>query len=197
MRSNWPLAIQEECENACFRTFATRFLVLSALEEAVRGIGEHWHSLEVGFKPYPVGLFNIGPVEACLAMLGEAPIDVGQIEAVNIETYHDARKFTGEKDTTTRSNYVDAHLSMPCSVAVTLMDGEMPPRQLTDERLQDPAVHELAAKVKVVESEAMNRQYPHDWPLTVTIRLADGSRREHHIQQVKRREHGSPYQAPR
>ena len=101
MRSNWPLAIQEECENACFRTFATRFLVLSALEEAVRGIGEHWHSLEVGFKPYPVGLFNIGPVEACLAMLGEAPVDVGQIEAVNIETYHDARKFTGEKYTTT------------------------------------------------------------------------------------------------
>ena len=42
------------------------------------------------------------------------------------------------------------------------LDGEMPPRQLTDERLQDPAVHELAAKVKVVESEAMNRQYPHD-----------------------------------
>ena len=97
-------------------------------------------------------------------MLGEAPVDVGQIEAVNIETYHDARKFTGEKYTTTRSNYVDAHLSMPCSVAVTLMDGEMPPRQLTDERQQDPAVHELAAKVKVVESEAMNRQYPHDWP---------------------------------
>ena len=61
----------------------------------------------------------------------------------------------------------------------------MTPRQLTDERLQDPAVHELAAKVKVVESEAMNRQYPHDWPLTVTIRLTDGSRRDHHIQQVK------------
>ena len=146
-------------------------------EEAVRGIGEHWHSLEVGFKPYPVGLFNIGP--------GEAPIDVGQIETVNIETYHDVRKFTGEKYTTTRSNYVDAHLSMPWSVTVTLMDGEMTPRQLTDERLRDPAVHELAAKVKVVKSEAMNRQYPHDWPLTVTIRLADGNRREHHIQQVK------------
>ena len=47
-------------------------------------------SLEVGFKPYPVGLFNIGPVEACLAMLDEAPIDVGRIESVQIETYHDA-----------------------------------------------------------------------------------------------------------
>ena len=155
------------------------------LEEAVRDIGEHWHSLEVGFKPYPVGLFNIGPVEACLAMLDEAPIDADRIEAVTIETYHDARKFTGEKYTTTRSNYVDAHLSMPCSVAVTLMDGEMTPRQLTDDRLRDPAVHKLAAKVKVIESEAMNRQYPHEWPLTVTIRLADGSRRRHHIQQVK------------
>ena len=130
------------------------------LEEAVRGIGSHWHSLEVGFKPYPVGLFNIGPVEVCLTMMKEAPIDVAAVESIKIETYHDARKFTGEKYTTTSSNFVDAHLSMPCSVALTLMDGEMTPRQLTAERLKDPAVHEFAARVKVIEVEAMNRMYP-------------------------------------
>ena len=155
------------------------------LNEAVRGIGEHWHSLEVGFKPYPVGLFNIGPVEACRTMLKEAPIDVGGIESIQVRTYHDARKFTGEKYTTTHSNYVDAHLSMPFSIAVTLMDGEMTSRQLTDERLKDPTVHQLASRIKVIEEEEMNRLYPHEWPLDIEIRFRDGTTRKHHIDRVK------------
>ena len=118
-------------------------------------------------------------------MLKEAPIDVAAIAAIKIETYHDARKFTGEKYTTTSSNFVDAHLSMPCSVALTLMDGEMTPRQLTAKRLSDQSVHDLAAKVKVIETEAMNRMYPHDWPLEIDITLTDGSHRKHRIDQVK------------
>jgi 2-methylcitrate dehydratase PrpD len=155
------------------------------LEAAVRGIGEVWHSLEVGFKPYPVGLFNIGPVEICLDLLAEKPIDVGAIDSVDVRTYHDAWKFTGEKYTTTESNYVDAHLSMPYSVAVTLMDGEMTPKQLAKSRLRDPAVHELAARVKVVEIEEMNAMYPHEWPLEFEVRFKDGNVRKKRIDQVK------------
>ena len=155
------------------------------LEEAVRAIGTLWHSLEVGFKPYPVGLFNIGPVELILAMLGEAPIDTDRIESVLVRTYHDARKFTGEKYTTPDSNFVDAYLSMPYCVAVTLIDGEMTPGQLSDARLIDPAIHALAARIKVVEVEEMNAMYPRDWPLEITIRMTDGSERKRRIDQVK------------
>ena len=156
-----------------------------ALDEAVRGIGERWHSLEVGFKPYPVGLFINGPVEVSLALLEEAPIRAEDIRDVLITTYHDGRKFTGEKYTTTASNYVDAHLSMPYCVAATLIDGAMSWRQLTMARLADPAVHELASRIKVVESEEMNRMYPHEWPLELEVRLRDGSTRAKRIAQVK------------
>ena len=155
------------------------------LAEAVRGLGEVWHALEVGFKPYPVGLFNIGPVEAALALVAERPIAAADIEAVEIRTYHDARKFTGEKYTTATSNYVDAHLSMPYSVAVTLIDGEMTPGQLARDRLADGAVHALAQRVKVVEVEEFNAMYPHEWPLVLEVRLKDGEVCEKRIDQVK------------
>ena len=155
------------------------------LEAAVRGLSEVWHTLEVGFKPYPVGLFIIGPVEICLDLLAESPIDVGAIDSVDVRTYHDGWKFTGEKDTTTESNYVDAHLSMPYSVAVTLTDGAMTPKQLAKDRLRDPVVHELASRVKVVEVEEMNAMYPHEWPVEVEIRLKDGEVRKRRIDQVK------------
>jgi 2-methylcitrate dehydratase PrpD len=155
------------------------------LAESVRDIGERWHSLEVGFKPYPVGLFINGPVEVCLALLAEAPIRAEDVQDALITTYHDGCKFTGEKYTTTRSNYVDAHLSMPYCVAVTLTDGAMSWQQLTGARLADPAVHELASRVKVVESDAMNRMYPHEWPLEVEVRLRDGSVRSKRVDQVR------------
>ena len=155
------------------------------LDEGVRGLNEIWHSLEVGFKPYPVGLFNNGPVEICLDFLAEKPIDVGAIDSVVVRTYHDAWKFTGQKYTTTESNYVDAHLSMPYSLAVTLMDGAMTPKQLAKDRLRDPVVHELASRVKVVEVDEMTPMYPHEWPVEVEICLKDGEVRKRRIDQVK------------
>ena len=151
----------------------------------MRGLGEVWNVLEVGFKPYPVGLFIIGPVEICLDLMAEAPIDPAAIDTVAVRTYHDAWNFTGEKYTTTDSNYVDAHLSMPYIVAVTLTDGKMTPAQLSRDRLSDPAVHALAARVTVVEVDEMNAMYPHEWPVEVEVRLKDGTARKRRIDQVK------------
>ena len=92
------------------------------LEEGVRGLNEIWHSLEVGFKPYPVGLFNNGPVEICLDFLAESPIDVGAIDSVVVRTYHDAWKFTGQKYTTTESNYVDLRVGSDGDAKSSLSD---------------------------------------------------------------------------
>jgi len=154
------------------------------LTEATRGFGKIWHSLEVGFKPYPVGLLIIGPVEAALALTAEKPITTDNIEAVEIKTYHEGLKFTGEKYTTTSSNYVDAHLSIPFCVATTLIDGEMTPRQLSRDRLADKAVHALARRITVVEDEDFSAMYPHEWPLNLQVRFKDGEVREKRIDQV-------------
>jgi 2-methylcitrate dehydratase PrpD len=155
------------------------------LGAAVRGIGEEWHTLEVGFKPYPVGHLNVGPVEICLLLMAEKPIDAAAVESVQIRTYHDAWQFTGQKYTTTESNFVDAHLSMPFTVAVTLMDGEMTPRQLSRERLKDPAVHELASRVKVHQVDEMTQMWPHDWPVEVEVRLKGGEVRKQRLDQIQ------------
>jgi 2-methylcitrate dehydratase PrpD len=155
------------------------------LDVATRGLGQLWHLLETGFKPYPVGLFNIGPVEICLVLLAEARIEAEAIKAITIRTYHDAWKFTGQKYTTIDSNYVDAHLSMPFSVAVTLMDGRMTPAQLCRKRLRDPRVHQLAALVNVMQVEEMNALYPHSWPVEVEITLKSGEVRKRRIDDVK------------
>ena len=57
MRSNWPLSIQEECENACFRTIATRLLVLSKYEDVYLRAYETPTELRTGLARY-VGFYN-------------------------------------------------------------------------------------------------------------------------------------------
>lgn len=154
------------------------------LARIVRDLGEEWTCLEVGFKPYPVGIFIIGPVEVARLMMAEHVIDAADIETIDITTYMDAVNFTGIKYTTTESNFVDAHLSMSYCVAITLIDGDMTPRQLHKDRLADPAVHDLAHRIRIREDDEFNRLYPHDWPISMDIHLRGGKTLSRRIDRV-------------
>ena len=149
------------------------------------GLGERWATRELAFKPYPIGLLIIGPVEIVLDRLRDSRPDPDQIESVRVRSYEAAHKFTGEKYTTVNSNFVDAHLSIPFCLAAALTDGQMTIRQLTTERLRDPRLHELARRVTVSEDEAMTARFPHEWPVEITITMRDGTTPGGRVDQVK------------
>lgn len=156
-----------------------------AVDRVVDGLGERWTTRELAFKPYPIGLLIIGPVEIVLDLLADRRPDPDQIESVRVRTYEAAHKFTGGKYTTVDSNFVDAHLSIPFCLAAALTDGEMTTRQLTAERLRDPRLHELARRVTVSEDVAMTARFPHEWPVEITITLRDGTTLGGRVDQVK------------
>ena len=155
------------------------------LERAIEGFGEKWHSRDVAFKPYPLGHLIVGPVEAVLDLLAEAPIDAGEVDSVDIATYQAAVHGCGKKYSTPESNYVDCHFSMPFCVAATLIEKEMTPRQLRNDFIANPAVHELASRVVVTEDPAMSARFPAEWPLELVVRMSDGTTRSRRIDKVK------------
>ena len=155
------------------------------LERALEGFGEQWHSRDVAFKPYPLGHFIVGPVEAVLDLLAEAPIEASEVEAVDIATYRAAVHGCGKKYSTPASNYVDCHFSMPFCVAATLIEKEMTPRQLRNDFIASTEVHELASRVVVTEDPEMSARFPAEWPIEVVVRLRDGTVRTRRIDRVK------------
>ena len=155
------------------------------LERALEGFGDKWHSRDVAFKPYPLGHLIVGPVEAVLDLLAEAPIEAGEVDAVEITTYQAAVHGCGKKYSTPESNYVDCHFSIPFCVAAALLEKEMTPRQLRNDFIADPRVHELASRVVVTEDPAMSARFPAEWPLEVVIRMRDGTARSRRIDRVK------------
>jgi 2-methylcitrate dehydratase PrpD len=144
------------------------------LSRCTDDLGAVWHSMEVAFKPYPVGLLNVGAIQLCLSLRREAGFDFPEIERVEVSTYKEAAIFTGQKYTTAESSFIDCHLSLPFCVAISLIDGELTPRQLLRSRTRDPTIHDLASRVHVREDQAMSQRYPHVWPVEVAIRLRDG-----------------------
>jgi 2-methylcitrate dehydratase len=74
---------------------------------------------------------------------------------------------------------------LPFCVAAALTDGEMTARQLTHARLRDPALHQLARRVRVTEDPEMTRRYPHDWPVEIEFRMRDGATFRRRIDQAK------------
>jgi 2-methylcitrate dehydratase PrpD len=155
------------------------------LEKAIAGIRSIWHSLDTGFKPYPVGIVIIGPVEICLDLLSKRSIDPDDIESVEVITYKEAYHFTGQIYTTPTSPEIECFLSIPFCVAVAIMDGELTLRQRLEERLRDPKTHELAARVKVREDEKMTERYPDEWPVEMRIHLRGGEVITRRVDQVK------------
>jgi 2-methylcitrate dehydratase PrpD len=155
------------------------------LARAIEGFGEKWHSRDVAFKPYPLGHLIVGPVEAVLDLLAEAPIEAGEVDSVDIATYQAAVHGCGKKYSTPESNYVDCHFSMPFCVAATLIEKEMTPRQLRNDFIADPPVHELASRVVVTEDPEMSARFPAEWPLELVVRMRDGTTRSRRIDKVK------------
>lgn len=155
------------------------------LARALEGFGEKWHSRDVSFKPYPLGHLIVGPVEAVLGLLAEAPIEADEVESVEIATYRAAVHGCGEKYSTPESNYVDCHFSMPFCVAATLIEKEMTPRQLRNDFIADPKVHELASRVVVTEDPGMSARFPAEWPLELVVRMRGGTVRSRRIDRVK------------
>ena len=89
--------------------------------------------------------------------------------AVRVETYSVAAAHTH----TTFGSFIDAQMSLPYAVAVTLLDGEIGLPQFDEAHRVSPAVAALAARVEVVAGAEFDARYPAERPARVTVHRAE------------------------
>lgn len=145
------------------------------LEKLTEGIGEHYTILDIYFKPYTACRHTHGAAQATLALLREQPVDVHDIEAIDVFTYGMAAIAVG-KGIAPGDTFVNAQFSIPYVVAVCILDGALGPKQLTEKRMEDPNLLNLSKKVTVQMDEELNKIYPEKTSGRVEIVLTDGRR---------------------
>lgn len=143
------------------------------LSRITDGLGETYSVMDVYFKPYTACRHTHGAAQAALELAAGESFDPAQVERITVHTYGIAELAVG-KGVDTNSSFVSAQFSIPYVVAACLMDGELGPRQLTEKRIADPAVLDLAARVAVKTDEELNKIYPGKTSSRVEIFFKDG-----------------------
>lgn len=117
-------------------------------------------------------------VEGASELVRTHDIALADIERIVVEAFHETVRLGTQLPSTTE----EAQFNLAWPVAAMLVDGEVGPNQTLEHRLNDPHIKDMARRVEVIESEALNelcRLYEKGDPggcfaSIVTIKLKDG-----------------------
>jgi 2-methylcitrate dehydratase len=140
--------------------------------------GDDYRILETGIKYFATGYYIHSPVTGALELLAEHDIAPEAIDAVHVDIFERAAGAlaTPEKWGTDQTRETADH-SIPYSVAVAIVDGEVTPRQFEPDRLRGSDVHRVMERVTVAEDPdltAHRREHPRHIPSRTTITV-DGT----------------------
>jgi 2-methylcitrate dehydratase PrpD len=144
-------------------------------EKLTEKLGEHYSIMDIYFKPYTACRHTHGAAQATLELTKEKKIKHDDIDTVQVYTYGIATIAVG-KGISESDTFVSAQFSIPYVVAACLLDGELSPRQLTEKRMVDSKVIELAKKVKVDMDEQLNSVYPEKTSSRIEISMKGGEK---------------------
>jgi len=162
-------------------TSTPSILELPEYEHWVADLGTHFlldHG--VTWKEFSCCAWSHPTLAAVREIRRHHKIAPSRVSRVVVETYDEACRLAVRLPTSTE----EAQFSVAWTLAAMLVDGEVGPRQITEDRLSDPLLRSIANKVDLVPSDEFTRLHEliqdHDPegadPAIVTIEFDDGSR---------------------
>lgn len=145
------------------------------LDYATMGLGEHWEILRNGFKQYSSLASSHTSVDALRAIRARTGITADDVEKVLVETtemvyVHCGWPYVYNGET------IAAQMNLPYTAALTLVDGTAFVDGYTDERLNDPRILGLAAKVETAvapDLDALGKDEMRAVRVTVTTKAGE------------------------
>jgi 2-methylcitrate dehydratase PrpD len=119
-------------------------------------------------------------MEGAKQIVDKQSLNLEQIDRIQVEGFHETIRLGTKIPATTE----EAQFNLAWPVAAILVDGEVGPKQMLEDRLSDPVIIELARKVEAQETEELNELHRlfkigdkrGQFASKVTIVLKDGSK---------------------
>ena len=143
------------------------------LHAITEGLGDSWEILTNAYKPYPCGVVLFPVIDACLELRARRKPAPERITRIVVRGHPLMRERADRPEVETGR---EAKVSIQHSVAVAVLDGAAGLRQYEDQRVADPAVRALRAKVVVEEDENVPVE-----SAFVTLDLDDGASLTEHV----------------
>jgi 2-methylcitrate dehydratase len=139
------------------------------------GAEEPFKITQTIFKYFPSQIHTQAPIGLALEL--RPKVDISDIETIHIRSYHSAVSSASTEpekwDPRTRET---ADHSIPFLVAAALQDGAITPATFTSQRITDPALRPLLAKMTIEESPEFTEKYPAEYNCRMEIKTRSGQR---------------------
>ena len=146
-----------------------------APEAIVRGLGEHYHVMDISLKPYPCCRYLHTTLDALNQVLSDHRVQAKDVAGVQVRGF---TRLGGFQDFEPQT-IVDAQYSMPFAVAMTLLGRQPGCDWLDSTPLNDPNVLRAARQVTFVPDPNADQIYfdfdKRLYPTTVAVHLTDGT----------------------
>jgi len=152
-------------ERGFLRAFAE-----APLPGAFKGYGKVWLTESLGYKIYPGCAYIAAAVDCVLNLVRQHHIDARKVHSIYVGAGPLTLAMDGRSAPYVRGPDTLATTlthSVAYNVAVALIDRELSPRQFTRDRIKDPAVWELAGKVRLSLDDELARRARERAPLRV------------------------------
>lgn len=139
------------------------------------GLGTVWRIAEVSVKPFPSGRAS----HAALGQLQNLALDPADVRSIELACPPLIRRLV-DRPYAPDMQPAWARLCLPWLATLMLVDGRIDPRRFTPEAIADPALMEIALRVRLVAdgNEDPNALFPQ----RLRVVHADGRRTEHSVE---------------
>lgn len=160
-----------EADPGCFEMTFSRF-VSESLDPSkmAAGLGDGYAICENYFKPLPTCRFTHPGIEALKSLLNRHTIDPREIKRIKLTSFKAAVHVGGGIP----ANLEALRFSLPYLLAILLIHGDIDREVLSEDRVHEAAVRDLAAKVDLVLSPEYESMRPGRNAAHVAIELSDG-----------------------
>ena len=162
-----PERILDARDGGLYRAVADSF----DMKILVNGLGTSYEILKIDKKPYPCCRTTHHAIDGALMLRDRA--DLEQVERILVETYEVGVLQCGSQGYP--SSAVEAKFSIPYTVAVALVRGNVSLAEFAPEVIGDPLIQSLADRVQVTADPLFTGRYPDRWGCRVRLIDKDGS----------------------
>jgi 2-methylcitrate dehydratase PrpD len=144
--------------------------------KATRGLGRDYHVTRVTFKNHGCCGHNFAALDAAVALRRAHGFSHRDIRRVRVATYQAGLDIVNNP---APEGAYQARFSLPYTLAHALVHGSVRLDAFSPERLRDPDVRALMAKIECLADPELSRAFPRQRAARVEIELADGRQLSH------------------
>ncbi|AMS31169.1 hypothetical protein AEM38_16040 [Hyphomonadaceae bacterium UKL13-1] len=161
--------------------YLSLFELETALAPVMASLGKAWRSAEVSWKPFPSGRASHGGIDMIqhLARLG---LTADNLDRLTISAPPLIHHLVGRPIAPAPLEVNYARLCLPYVGAIALTKGDVGLTDFTPDRLNDPLIHQIAARIEVVVNDVTEASA--FVPQSARARLKDGRVLEVSIEQL-------------